>query len=107
VESSQTGIHVWCRVNWLSPLPAFVKTRVTIDGRSEVRAWGSHFFSTAPGSHDVSVSFRWRGGPDPEASTRVDVAAGEQVWVKFTTPLMFGLAFMGQPALQVVAAPKR
>ena len=52
------------------------------------------------------MSFRWRGGPDPEASTTVSVAAGEQVSVEFRTPLMLGLAFVGKPALRVTS-PER
>ena len=57
VEDAETGINVQCRVNWLSPLPLFVKANVTIDGRSEVRSWGRHFLPMPPGPHEVSVSF--------------------------------------------------
>ena len=103
MDRTGTGINVRCRVNWLSPLPLFVKAKVTIDGRSEVRGWGRHFFPTSPGSHEVSVSFPWRGGPDPEASTTLNVAAGEQVSLEYRTPLMLGLAFVGKPALRVIS----
>ena len=101
-SSSGTGINVRSRVNWLSPLPLLVKTNVKIDGRSEVRRWGRHFFSTPPGSHEVSVSFPWRGGPDPEASITVSVGPGEVVYLEFRTPLMFSLAFIEKPTLRVV-----
>ena len=103
MEGLETAIIVRCRVNWLSPLPLLVKSNVTIDGRSEVRSWGRHFFPTSPGAHEVSVVFRWPGGPDPEASTTVNVAAGEQVSLEYRTPLMLGLAFVGKPALRVIS----
>ena len=122
VPDSRTVPAEWalCRIRWsrgpdgngnqcqvpsqlAAPLPLFVKAKVTIDGRSEVRGWGRHFFPTSPGSHEVSVSFPWRGGPHPEASTTLNVAAGEQVSLEYRTPLMLGLAFVGKPALRVIS----
>ena len=105
MDQAETGINVRCRVNWLSFGPIFVKPKIAIDGRAEVRGWGSHFFPTSPGTHEVSVSFRWPGGPDPVASTTVDVADGEQVHVEYRTPAMFGLAITGKPALRVASPP--
>lgn len=103
----ETGISVRCKVNWLSPLPLFVKAIIAIDGKFEHRGWGRHFFPTSPGSHEVSVSFHWPGGPDPEATMTVDVAAGEMTHLEFRTPLMLGFAFVGKPNLRVVDAPPR
>jgi hypothetical protein len=106
VGQKETGINVRCKVNWASPLPLIAKARIAIDGRSpELRSWGTHFFPTSPGTHEVSVSFHWRGGPDPEARTTVEVPAGEQIYVEFRTPLMLGLAFIEKPVLRVVSPP--
>jgi hypothetical protein len=102
VDRAETGIHLRCRVNWLSFGPIFTKPNVSIDGRTEVRSWGQHFFPISPGSHEVSVSFRWPGGSNPEASTTVDVAPGEQVYVEYRTPFMLAMAVVEKPSLRVV-----
>jgi hypothetical protein len=107
VEGTETGINVRCRVNWLSPLPLFVKANVAIDGRSEVRSWGRHFFPTGHlGLMRCPYPFV-RGGPDREAGTTVNVAAGEQVSLEYRTPLMLGLALFGKPALRVISHEPR
>lgn len=105
VDRTETGINVRCRLHWASALPIFSKPRITVDGRSEVRRWGRNFFPTSPGRHQVSVTFRWPGGPDPEANITVDVVAGQQIYLEFRTPLMFGFAFMEQPRFKVVSPP--
>jgi hypothetical protein len=102
---ADTGISLRCRVNWLSPLPLIAKPEVSIDGDTETMSWGSRFFPTSPGRHDVSVSFRWRGGPDPKASATIDVAQGQQVNLEFRTPVMFGLGFMSHPTLRLIDSP--
>jgi len=48
-----------------------------------------------------------RGGPDREAGTTVNVAAGEQVSLEYRTPLMLGLALFGKPALRVISHEPR
>jgi hypothetical protein len=98
----ETGIHLRCRVNWASPLPIIAKPNVSIDGRTATMSWGRHFLPTSPGRHEVSVSFHWRGGPDPEASATVDVAQGQQINLEFRTAVMFGFAFLSQPTLRLI-----
>jgi hypothetical protein len=67
--------------------PLLFKTNVAIDGFDTVQSWGSHFFPTAPGRHEVRVSFRYIFSRTMgENSIVVDVAAGQTVHVQYRSP---------------------
>jgi hypothetical protein len=82
-----TGIVVRTRIIPLAFLLLLFKTNVAIDGFDTVQSWGPHFFPTAPGRHEVKVSFRYIFSRTMgENSIVVDVAAGQTVHVQYRSP---------------------
>lgn len=78
------------------PLARFLysaKITIEVDGVPNTARWGRGFVSTAPGRHEVSVSFRYlfykRLGL---ASIVVDVPAGRVVTLSFKAPWLITMA---------------
>ena len=85
-----TGIRVTTKFFPLAFLLFFCKTIVTIDGAAaQVLPWGSHLFTVPPGTHEVSVSFRYFFfGTYGENRITAEVHAGQVTPVRYRAPLV-------------------
>ncbi|HWD53905.1 MAG TPA: hypothetical protein VG346_02230 [Acidimicrobiales bacterium] len=84
----QATISVVTKVFPLAFLLYFFKTIVAVDGASQVLPWGEHAFPVAPGSHEVSVCFKYFFGPMGKATLSVPVAEGQTARVSYRSPLI-------------------
>jgi hypothetical protein len=100
-EEGVTGILVSTKIFPLAFLLLFFKTNVSIDGVTSVLKWGDHFFAVPPGSHEVSVSFRYLFSSQMgQATIGSDVVSGRTTTVLYRSPF---LVFMGG-SIKVVGA---
>jgi hypothetical protein len=84
-----TGIEVRTRIFPLAFLLLLFKTNVGIDGVDRVERWGSHFYSVAPGPHQVRVSFRYLlSRTMGENTITVDVVEGQTTRVQYRSPIL-------------------
>jgi hypothetical protein len=58
-SSSQTGIEVRLSFFWGAFFLYACMPRIEIDGAVEKRYWGSHFFATSSGKHNIKVYYRY------------------------------------------------
>lgn len=84
-----TGIHVTTKFFPLAFLLLFCKTVVTIDGAASVEPWGSRFFNVPPGTHEVTVSFRYFFfGTYGGNSVTAEVEEGKTTAVRYRAPFV-------------------
>jgi hypothetical protein len=96
-----TGILVSTKIFPLAFLLLLFKTNVSIDGVTSVLKWGDHSFAVPPGTHEVSVSFRYLFSSQMgRASLQVEVVPGQTTTVLYRSPF---LVFMGG-SMKVVGA---
>jgi len=87
-----TGIVLKCRTHPLGNLLRLLSTpAISIDGNSARRSWGEHHFPCDPGTHQVSVSFRYLTENLGSASITVEVQPGQIVRLDYQSPPMFFL----------------
>ena len=100
-EDDATGILVRTKIFPLALLLLLFKTNVSIDGVTSVLKWGDHFFAVPPGTHEVSVSFRYLfSSQTAKASLTADVVPGRTTTVLYRSPF---IVFMSG-SIKVVAA---
>ncbi len=84
-----TGIQVTTKIFPLAFLLLLFKTNVTIDGVTSVQPWGSHFFSVPPGTHEVTVSFRYIFSKTMgESHISAEVHPGQTTHVRYRSPFI-------------------
>jgi hypothetical protein len=63
------------------------KTKVTIDGETNVVAWGTNYYPLEPGPHLIEIGFRYFFGSNMgRAKKEFDVVAGHVVHVTYHPP---------------------
>lgn len=88
-EAPRTGVQLTTKVFPLAFLLLMYKTNVTIDGKSEIVPWGTHFYALSPGRHSIRVGFRYMLGKNMgENGVEVDVLPGQSVNVTYRSPLV-------------------
>ncbi len=82
-----TGIEIKAGFFPLAFLLFFCTPRIKIDGTVHKKSWGTHFFEVAPGTHQITVYFRYlfmsRCGAN---SISVTVANGCVTRVRYNMP---------------------
>jgi hypothetical protein len=88
-EGTATGIQVTTKIFPLAFILLFFKTNVAIDETTSVQPWGSHFFSVAPGNHEVAVSFRYIFSKTMgENRITAEVRPGQVTHVRYRSPFI-------------------
>ena len=86
-EQEVTGVEVKVGFFPLAFFLFFCTPRIDIDGQVHKKYWGTHFFELSPGTHKITVYFRYfvmaRCG---ENSISVDVASGTVTRVRYNMP---------------------
>ena len=82
-----TGVEIKTGFFPLAFLLFMCTPRIEIDGRVNLRPWGTHFFELPPGPHTIRVYFRylWMGHCG-DNSVSVNVPAGRAVRVNYNMP---------------------
>ena len=83
----QTGIMVVGRHLSLAWILFFTKLTIEIDGVPHVGPWRPHFVPATPGSHEITVFFKYIGQPRcGEATMSVTVPDGTTVGIQYRAP---------------------
>jgi hypothetical protein len=61
---------------------------VTINGKAERRAWGTHIFHVPPGDYEVTVSYPWIIKECGKSSVRLSLMIGETKRVRYFARLI-------------------
>jgi hypothetical protein len=104
VGGGESGILVKCRVHPLSLLLLPFRTIIVVDESSVRGRWGEQFFPCEPGSHKVSMSFRYLWENLGDATLEVQVNPGETVRVNYKSPPMFSLFLTSRSGSIQIAA---
>jgi hypothetical protein len=87
MQTSPTGIQLQTKYFILNFLIAIFPLTVTVDGTPVQAKWGSSFVPVAPGSHQVSVSWKlYWVLPVNKAALTVNVPEGQVVPVLYKAP---------------------
>ena len=81
-----TGIELSARHIRLDWLLNFTKLTVSIDGKAQVLAWGTHVIPAAAGTHTLDVSYGYLGKQRGPATLDVPVVDGQVTRVSYSTP---------------------